>query len=90
MKSVPPDRALRREICAALAAFVLGFVLMLAACEWAMLRFVAPEARWWGILHSCITALLISVLGGLSFAPGSVWVLSWFDCRLGVYRCRLR
>ena len=90
MSNFPPDSiAMHRELIAGLIAFVVGFIVMLAALAWLIVHFVAPDARWWDILHMCINALMISVIfGGLGSAALSVWVLSWYHHRRGYYRCR--
>jgi hypothetical protein len=82
----PDSKALRREVYAALLAFVVGFVGTLVAVGWLIVRFVA-SGGWWDILHACLEALLIAVLGGLGLAAGAVCALSWVHHRLGIYRC---
>jgi hypothetical protein len=90
MSNLPPDtRGLRQMIYVCLIAFVVGFFAVLATLGWLIARFVAPDGRWWDILHVSIGAILISVVfGGLSFAAISVWLLSRFHYWRGVYRCR--
>jgi hypothetical protein len=90
MNDFPPDsRALRREVCVALTAFVVGFVVVLAVLGWLMVRFVTPEAHWWNVLHTSITAIMISVVvGGLGSAALSVWAISRYHYWRGFYRCR--
>jgi hypothetical protein len=90
MSTLPPDtRAFRREIYVALVAFVLGFIIVLAALGWLIVRFVTPEARWWEVLHTSVNAILISVVfGGMGFAALSLWVLTRYEYRRGFYRCR--
>jgi hypothetical protein len=87
MSNLPPDsKALRREFYAGLAAFVVGFVVTLGVLGWLIVRFVGSDG-WWDVLHACLEALLIAVLGGLGLAVGVVCTLSWFHHRRGVYRC---
>lgn len=86
---LPDERALRQMVYVAVFSFVIGFVGMLALFEWVILRFVAPEGHWLEILHSCITAILFSVIfGGLGFAALSLQVLNWYQYKRGYYRCR--
>jgi hypothetical protein len=80
----PDSKALRREVYAGLIAFVVGFVGTLVVLELLIVRFVAG---WWDVLHACLEALLIAVLGGLGLAVGAVCALSWVHHRLGIYRC---
>jgi len=88
MSNFPPDtRALRQTIYTGLIAFVVGFVAVLATLGWLVASFVAPDGRWWDILHASLNAILISVFGGLCFAAGSVCLLSRFHYWRGVYRC---
>ena len=90
MSKLPPDTlAMRREIYVALAAFVIGTVVMLAILAWLIVRFVTPGARWWEVLHSSIDAILISiVLGGLGSAALASWLMSRYHYQHGFYRCR--
>lgn len=90
MSKLPPDTiAMRREIFGALVAFVVGFVVMLATWAWVIVRFVTPEARWWDVLHTSITAIMISlVFGGLGSAALVSWLMSRYHYRRGSYRCR--
>jgi hypothetical protein len=52
---------MRREVFVALMAFVGGFVVILAVLGWLIVHFVIPEARWWDVLHTSVTAIMISV-----------------------------
>lgn len=90
MSKLPPDTiAMRRGIIGALIAFVVGFVVTLAALAWLIVQFVTPEARWWDVLHTSLSALLISVvLGGLGSAALASWALGRYHYRRGFYRCR--
>ncbi len=90
MSNVPPEsRALRREVYVALIAFAVGFVVVLSVLGWLIVRFVTPEARWWDVLHTSITAIMISVVfGGLGSAALSVWAMSRYHYWRGFYRCR--
>jgi len=90
MSKLPPDSiAMRREIFLALIAFVLGSIAALATLAWVIVRFVAPEARWWEVLHTSIHAILISVIvGGLGSAALASWLLSRYHYHRGFYRCR--
>ena len=90
MNKLPRDTiAMRREIYVALIAFVVGFVVMLAALAWVIVRFVTPEARWWDVLHTSINAIMISVVfGGLGSAALAGWAMSRYHYRRGFYRCR--
>lgn len=89
MNNFPPDSiAMRRELVVGLIAFVVGFVAMLAALAWVIVRFVVPEAHWWDVAHMCIHATWISlVFGGLGFAALCVWTLSWYHHMRGYYLC---
>ena len=80
-------KARRREFCAALIAFVVGYVGALVVLEWLILRFVSSSG-WWDILHACCEALLLAALAGLGLAAGVVCGLSWLHYRLGFYRCQ--
>jgi hypothetical protein len=90
MSKLPRDTiAMRREIFGACAAFVLGFVVMLAMLAWVIATFVTPEARWWDVLHTSISAIMISVVfGGLGSAALASSLLSRYHYRRGFYRCR--
>src|SRR5688572_20471626 len=77
MTNLPPDtRALRQTIYAGVVAFILGFVVALAALGWLVTRLAAPDSRWWEILHVSIYGILISVFSGLLFATAAAWGLS--------------
>jgi hypothetical protein len=90
MSKLPRDTiALRRELLGTLVAFAVGFLVMLATFAWVIVRFVTPEARWWDVLHTSITGIMISVVfGGLGSAALASWALSWYHYRRGFYRCR--
>ena len=90
MSKLPPEtRAIRQMVYLSLFAFVIGFFGMLALLEWVVLRFVAPDGRWWEILHVCINAILISVVfGGGGLTVLAVRALSWYHYKRGVHRCR--
>jgi len=89
MSELPPDsRASRRELVVAFLAFIIGFLVTLATLAWLIVRFVTPDARWWDVLHTSITAILISVVfGGLGSAALSLWALSRYHYRRAYYRC---
>src|SRR3954463_10239831 len=89
MSKLPLDTiAFRRKITVTLVAFVVGFILMLAASAWLIVRFVTPEARWSDVLHASVSAILISfVLGGLGFAALASWLVSRYHYSRGFYRC---
>jgi hypothetical protein len=88
MSNLPPEaRALRRELYAGLIAFVVGFVGVLAALGWLIARVVAPDARWWDILHVSINAILFSLLGGGCCAAAAMWALDRVHHWRGIYRC---
>ena len=89
MSNLPPDaRAFRQEIYVSLIAFVIGFVVLLSALAWVIVRFVYPEAPWWELAHTSINAVLISiVIGGLGSAALSMSLLSKYHYRGGVYHC---
>ena|SRR5947209_3982275 len=90
MSDLPPDsKALRRELVVAFFAFLMGFVVVLAALAWLIVRFITPAARWWDVLHMSLNAILISVVfGGLGFAALALWALSLYHYRRGFYCCR--
>jgi hypothetical protein len=75
-------RADRQAIYAGLIAFIVGFVAALLVLGQLIVRFVAPESRWWDILHSSINAILISFLAGLLSCAAVVWVFTRVQCRL--------
>jgi cytochrome c biogenesis protein CcdA len=88
MSNLPPEtRALRQMIYLGLLSFVLGFVAVLAIIGWLVAHFVAPDGRWWDILHASVNAILISFFGGLCFAAATTTVLSRVHYRRGVHRC---
>lgn len=88
MSNLPPDtKALRQTIYVGLIAFIVGFVGVLALLGWLIASFVAPDSRWWDILHVSSGAILFSVFGGLCFAAGSIWVLNRVHYRRGAFRC---
>jgi len=89
MSSLPPDtRAMRQTLYAALAAFPVGFVLVLVALGLLVYHVVTPDARWWEILHISINSILISAFGGLCFSAVAATVVSRIHYRRGAYRCR--
>ena len=89
MSSVPPDiSADRQTIYAGVIAFIIGFMAVLAVWGWLIVRFVAPEAHWWDIVHTSINAILVSILGGLCLCAATVVVLTKLHYLRGVYRCR--
>ena len=90
MSNLPPDtRAFRQMIYVGLGAFVVGFFVVLATLGLLIAHFVAPNGRWWDILHVSIGTILISVVfGGLGFAAVSVCLLSRLHYWRGIYRCR--
>ncbi len=90
MSNLPTDsRALRREVFVAVIAFVVGFLVVLAMLAWLIVRFVTAEARWWDVLHTSITAIMISVVfGGLGSAALCVCAISRYHYWRGSYRCR--
>jgi hypothetical protein len=80
---------MRRQIYGALLAFLAGFVVMLVASGWLIVRFVVPEGRWFDVLHASINAILISfVFGGLGSAALASWLLNRYYYWRGFYRCR--
>jgi len=89
MSDLPPDaKAMRRETYISLIAFVVGFFGMLAVWGWVVVHFVVPEARWWDVVHTSINAILISfVFGGMGSATLSLWLVSSYHYRCGVYHC---
>lgn len=89
MNNLAPDaKAARVELCAALVAFPVGFIGMLALWGWVIVRFVAPEARWWDVVHTSVNAIMISfVVGGIGFAALTMWMLSRYHYKREVYRC---
>ena len=81
-------KALRREIYAGVLAFVIGSIVVLSVVGWLIVRFVLPEARWWEVVHTSVTAILISIVfGGLGSAALSMRLLSTYHHRRGFYHC---
>jgi len=89
MSEPPPDsRASRRELVVSFLAFILGFIIARAAIARLTVQYIAPDARWWDVLHTSINAILISfVFGGLGAAALSLWAMSRYHYRRGFYRC---
>jgi hypothetical protein len=87
--SLPSDtRALRQSLWTGAISIVMGFVACLIGLSWLINHAVDADAHWWEILHMCITALMISGLGGLATGAATVTVLNWVHYRCGMYRCR--
>jgi hypothetical protein len=89
MSRLPPDTiAMRRETYVSIIAFVVGSVGTLTALGWLIVHFVAPQARWWDVVHTSINAILISlVFGGLGSAVLSLWIVKRYHYSRGMYHC---
>lgn len=92
MTHQPESRILVRLFVIGGAAFVLGFVLVLAGLALAFYHFRPSETGWWrffDVLHAGIHIVIFACLGGLAAAAAAVNVADWLHYRLGMHRCHL-
>src|SRR5262245_41946573 len=85
MSETPPDcRAYRQTCMATIIAAFGGFFLCLAGGSYLLFR---SHMRWWEMLPSVMTVLVVSPAGGLLIGAGVGNALNCFHYRRGVYRC---
>jgi biotin transporter BioY len=77
----------RQVLVVGISTFILGFLAVLFLLGWLIARFVAPEARWWDVLHSSFNAFLISFVAALCLTAGALWLLNQIHYRRGAYPC---
>lgn len=61
--------------------------MALAGLSYLLVKYVIPEAPWWGSALTAAQILWLSFLGGLLLAAACVRLTSWHHYRTGVYRC---
>src|SRR5204863_8454267 len=70
-----------------IGTFIIGFIAAMFLMGWIIARFVAPEARWWDILHTSFNSILISFVAASALTVGALWLLNQIHYRRGVYPC---
>jgi len=86
-QAVLRQTANRQIIVVGISTFTLGFIAVLSLLGWLVAHFIAPEARWWDILHSSFNAILMSFVAALALTAGALWLLNQIHYRRGVYPC---
>lgn len=77
----------REFVLVGVGTFVVTFIGLVLIFGWLILRFVAPDARWWDVLFTALNAAAISFVGAMGLTAGALHLLNHIHYLRGVYRC---